>query len=182
MDAEMFDRLAKALTVIGPRRGAIGGLAAALAAAGMASPATGCGPAGRRHRRRTRHRHNHDNRKGKRTGGKPKPRRDDPPFADCTKPGTWGQPCARTAFNQILRCCDGSCPSDPTCVPAHTWTRVTCHSEQECRANAAQCCTRETFCDDEEALCFCASSMSGDPCAFDRDCDVGVACVCGHCQ
>ena len=182
MDPEIFDRLARSLTAAGPRRAAIGRLTAVLAGMGWAPIAAESTTNGLRHRRRMRHRHNHDNRKGKRARRKPKQRRDDPPLVDCTQQGTQGQPCARSASNELLRCCNGVCPTSPTCVSAGRWTSVSCQSIQECQATADQCCTRETFCDDEEALCFCASSEFGDLCSLDRDCDIEKVCVCGRCQ
>jgi hypothetical protein len=184
VDDVAFDRLTRSLAAADTRRDALARLVALVAAAGMAPVAPGSATAGRRHRRRLRHRRRHDNRKGQRNGkskdGHRKPRRDDPPFADCTKPGARGQPCARTESGYTLRCCDGACPAAPACVSAGRWTSVSCQSNQDCRA-ANQCCTLEFFCDDEEGLCFCGSSDPGDPCGFDHDCDAG-ACVCGHCQ
>jgi hypothetical protein len=180
MDDIAFDRLTRSLIGVDTRRNACARLGALVAAAGLALIAPDRAMAGLHHRRRLRHRRHHDNRKGQRKDGHHKPHRHDPPFADCTKPGTWGQPCARTASDYLLRCCNGACPTAPVCVSAGHWTRVRCQSNYDCVA-ANQCCTLDFFCDDEEALCFCAASDPGDPCGFDHDCDRRV-CVCGHCQ
>jgi hypothetical protein len=180
MDDSAFDRLTRSLIAAGTRRTAVARLGALVAAAGLALVAPDRATAGLHHRRRLRHRRRHDNRNGQRKHGHHKPHRDDPPFADCTQPGTGGQPCARTESTYLLRCCNGVCPTAPVCVSAGRWTSVSCQSDQDCRA-ANQCCTLDFFCDDEEGLCFCAASDPGDPCGFDHDCDAGV-CVCGHCQ
>jgi hypothetical protein len=185
MDAEMFDRLAKALTETGTRRGAIRRLTAALVAAGTAPLATKDATAGIRHRRRVQHRRDHDNRKGKRAGDKRNRPRNDPQFADCTQPNSWGKPCGETIFRQVLRCCDGVCPTAPTCVTADNWTSAACGSSEDCHHAAVegQCCTREAECDRLEGLCVCISSEAGESCAVDKDCGYeGKICVCGRCH
>jgi hypothetical protein len=185
MDAEMFDRLSKLLTVAGTRRGVIGRLAATLAVAGTAPLAAEDATAGLRHRRRQRHRRNHDNRKGKRASGKQNRPRNDPPFADCTQPDSWGKPCGETIFRQTLRCCNGACPAAPICVTVNRWTSAACGAGSECSQPAArdQCCSREAECDGLEGLCLCVPAEGGEYCAFDGDCRLeGQICVCGSCH
>ena len=183
MDADGFDSLMRRFGACSTRRGALGQLATMLAASGMVLFEPGSTTAGHRHRRRSRRHRNHDNRKGNHDGGKRKRRQDDPPFYDCTKPDSWGQPCARTIWNQTLRCCNGVCPTAPTCTPYPNWTSVSCGSSDDCRSADAQCCTGNASCDRLEGLCLCGPADLELLCGFDSDCGIeGEMCVCGRCH
>lgn len=182
MDAAEFDRLAKSLSHVGTRRAAFARLAALLA---IATGPVLAGPdeaaAGLRHRRRVRNRHDHNNRTGKR---KDHPRNDRPPGAgspvDCrNRPD--GTPCDNIGDLYQLRCCNGVCPKNRSCVPRSEFLPFRCSRNDECQAHAGACCSGLVTCDTTfESACMCLPSFSGEPCVTDHDCRNG--CVCGRCR
>jgi hypothetical protein len=76
-----------------------------------------------------------------------------------------------------LRCCNGTCPPDPTCDPVGT----ACPGGSADAENACQaaCCSRRLVCGG--ATCQCISSRVGGTCGSDVDCRDGHHCHCGTC-
>ena len=179
MDEAGFDRLARSLSAAGTRRSAVGRLAALWLTAGATLLVPGSAAGGLRHRRRVRHDHNHDNRKGKRKGEHDRPPRGG--FADCSRPGTGGQPCQDPQHRFLSRCCAGVCYAPrEDCVGVPGETSVPCGENGDCRGADSACCSGVGACD-LGGLCVCALGEPGDPCAVDRDCS-DDRCVCGMCQ
>ena len=179
MDSERFDRVAKALSQAGTRRGVVRLLAVLPVAGVLADRLTEeSSGAGRRQRRKARHRHqtgNHkEHRRGKRKGK-------DKGTKKCT-PASLAQTCAagcgerRNECNQPVSC---PCPSGQSCLPNGTCAR-TCTVASDCAActPAGSQCSRPSM--EGQKLCtpsqLCSNLQTCDP-ANTTGCPQGFACI-----
>jgi hypothetical protein len=89
-----------------------------------------------------------------------------------------GAPCQGSG-STTRRCCAGSCPAEPTCIPGG-------HPCPDLATCGAQCCTGAALSDPSGSTCAPNDPLGANDCATDADCrssidGAAVWCVCEKC-